>query len=236
MSTMQRLFTMRLAAPIASLSGPRIDTLGDSLPIPTRSMIVGIIGAALGIGYGQSQMLQQLQDTLRIAVVVHRAGTVVRDYQTVRMALPNMVGPMWWHDGRRLGVMRREGGEPERTITGERPLTCDYDATVIVELLPGAPFDADQILRALQAPVFPLSIGQRSCIPTLPIAGSALDALTLADGIIMAGSGTIYLPVECAQPGSFGDLYVTIPLGRDWASRQHGGSDTYVVRTLTEPS
>jgi hypothetical protein len=106
-----------------------------------------------------------------------------------------------------------------------------------VELLAGAPFHADQILRALQAPVFPLSIGQRSCIPTLPIAGLALDAPTLADGIVMAGSsGTVYLPVECAQPGSFGDLYVTIPLGRDWASRQHGGSDTYVVRALTEPS
>ena len=50
---MPNLFTMRLAAPIASLSGPRIDTVGDSLPIPTRSMITGIIGAALGISYDQ---------------------------------------------------------------------------------------------------------------------------------------------------------------------------------------
>jgi CRISPR system Cascade subunit CasD len=178
-------------------------------------MIVGIIGAAMGISYDRPQLLQRLQDTLRIAVVMHRPGTVIRDYQTVRMALPHMIGPMWWHDGRRLGVMKREGGEPERTITGERPLTCDYDATVVVELLPGAPFDVDEILMALRAPVFPLSIGQRSCIPALPIAGSALDAPTLADGIVMAGSGTIYLPVECTQPGSFGDLYVTIPVGRD---------------------
>jgi hypothetical protein len=29
---MTNLFTMRLAAPIVSLSGPRIDTVGDSLP------------------------------------------------------------------------------------------------------------------------------------------------------------------------------------------------------------
>jgi CRISPR-associated Cas5-like protein len=65
---MPNLFTMRLAAPIASLSGPRIDTVGDSLPIPTRSMITGIIGAALGISYDQPQMLQQLQDAMRLAV------------------------------------------------------------------------------------------------------------------------------------------------------------------------
>ena len=221
---------MRLAAPIASLSGPRIDTVGDSLPVPTRSMITGIIGAALGVSYDEPQVLQNLQDTMRLAVVVHRAGTVIRDYQTVRMALPHMRGPMWWNDGKRLGVMERAGGEPDRTITGERPLTCDYDATVVVELLQGAPFDADQILNALRNPVFPLCIGQRSCIPSLPIAGDALTATELASGISMVGNGTVYLPAECAQSGEFGDLFVTIPAGREWVSRQYGGSDTYVVR------
>jgi CRISPR system Cascade subunit CasD len=227
---MRNLFTMRLAAPIASLSGPRVDTVGDSLPIPTRSMITGIIGAALGISYDQPKVLQQVQDTMRLAVVVHRAGTVIRDYQTVRMALPHMTGPMWWNDGKRLGAMERAGGEPERTITGERPLTCDYDATVIVELLDGAPFNAAQILNALRTPVFPLCIGQRSCIPSVPVAGTALGGAALIDCVSMAGTGIVYLPVDCTQSGEFGDLYVTIPAGREWTSRAHGGTDTYVVR------
>jgi CRISPR system Cascade subunit CasD len=227
---MSNLFTMRLAAPIVSLSGPRIDTVGDSLPIPTRSMITGIIGAALGISYDQPKMLQQLQDAMRLAVVVHRAGTVIRDYQTVRMALPHMTGPMWWNDGKRLGVMERAGGEPDRTITGERPLTCDYDATVIVELLHEAPFSVAQILNALCNPIFPLSIGQRSCIPSMPIAGKALEATELVEGLSMVETGIVYLPAECTQPGKFGDLFVTIPAGREWMSREHGGSDTYVVR------
>jgi CRISPR system Cascade subunit CasD len=221
---------MRLAAPIASLSGPRIDTIGDSLPIPTRSMITGIIGAAFGISYDQPQMLQQLQDAMRLAVVVHRPGTVIRDYQTVRMALPHMTGPMWWNNGLRLGVMERAGGDPDRTITGERPLTCDYDATVIVELLHGAPFSAAQILSALRNPIFPLCIGQRSCIPSMPIAGKPLEAAELVDGVSMVGTGIVYLPAECTESSKFGDLYVSIPAGREWMSREHGGSDTYVVR------
>jgi CRISPR system Cascade subunit CasD len=227
---MPNLFTMRLVAPIASLSGPRIDTVGDSLPIPTRSMITGIIGAALGISYDQPKVLQQVQDTMRLAVVVHRSGTVIRDYQTIRMSLPHMTGPMWWNDGKQLGVMERAGGEPERTITGERPLTCDYDATVIVELLHGAPFGASQILNALRNPVFPLCIGQRSCIPSMPVAGDTLEATALVDGVSLVETGIAYLPAECAQSGDFGDLYVTIPAGRDWMSRAHGGTDTYVVR------
>jgi CRISPR system Cascade subunit CasD len=233
---MPSLFTMRIAAPIASLSGPRIDTAGDSLPIPTRSMVTGIIGAALGLGYDQPNLLQQVQDTMRLAVVVHREGTVVRDYQTVRMGLPHMTGPMWWYDGNRLGVMKREGGDPERTITGDRPLTCDYDATVIVELLAGAPFSANQILGALRAPLHPLCIGQRACVPSLPIAGETLAAQTLAEGVQMVPTGTTYLPAEKATEGQFGDLYVSIPGGREWATRQHGGSDTYVVRTSSGAS
>jgi len=228
---MTEIFTMRLAAPVASLSGARIDTGGDSLPIPTRSMIAGIIGAALGIRYDQQQLLQKLQDTMRLGIVVHREGEVIRDYQTVRLGLPHMRGPMWWHDGQQLGVMEREGGDPERTITGERPLICDYDATIIVELRSGAPFDADKILSSLRAPVYPLSIGQRACIPTLPIAGKRLEAPTIIDAVVLVEGGVRYLPVELAQPGNFGDIYVTIPSGRDWVSRQHGGSDTYVVRT-----
>jgi CRISPR-associated Cas5-like protein len=68
---MPNLFTMRLAAPIASLSGPRIDTAGDHLPIPSRSMVTGIIGAALGLGYDQPDTLQKVQDSMRLAVVVN---------------------------------------------------------------------------------------------------------------------------------------------------------------------
>jgi CRISPR system Cascade subunit CasD len=194
-------------------------------------MVTGIIGAALGLGYDQPDMLQKVQDMMRLAVVVHREGTVIRDYQTVRMGLPHMTGPMWWFDGSRLGIMEREGGDPKRTITGDRPLTCDYDATVIVELLSGAPFSAGKILSALRAPAHPLCLGQRSCIPSLPIAGETLSAQTLEDGVGMVPAGTIYLPAEYATKGQFGDLYVSIPAGRDWASRQHGGSDTYIVRT-----
>jgi CRISPR system Cascade subunit CasD len=194
-------------------------------------MITGIIGAALGLGYDQPDALQKVQDTMRLAVVVHREGRVVRDYQTVRMGLPHMIGPMWWYDGNRLGVMEREGGDPERTITGDRLLTCDYDATIIVELLLDAPFSTNQILNALRTPAHPLCVGQRSCIPSLPIAGDILDAQSLEDGVGLVPSGTRYLPVECTAKAQSEDLYVSIPAGRDWATRQHGGSDTYVVRS-----
>jgi CRISPR system Cascade subunit CasD len=223
-------FTMRLAAPVASLASPRIDTTGGTLPVPSLSMLTGIIGAALGLRPSDHATLQHLQDTMRVAFVVDRPGTVVRDYQIVRMGQPHMKGPMWWHDGQRLGAMARAGGEPERTVPTERPLTCDFAATAILELLDGAPFDPETILAALREPVFPLGLGQQCCLFSEPVAGMVVEGVdTLEQAVATVRGGTIYLPAE-ASTGTLGDIYATVPAGRDWKSRQHGGSTVYRVR------
>jgi CRISPR system Cascade subunit CasD len=223
-------FTMRLAAPIASLAAPRIDTTGGTLPVPSLSMLTGIIGAALGLRPSDRATLQQLQDTMRVAFVVDRPGTIVRDYQIVRMGHPHMKGPMWWHDGRRLGTMARAGGEPERTVPTERPLTCDFAATAIVELLDGAPFDSATILKALREPVFPVGLGQQCCLFSEPVAGRIVKGVeSLEQAVATVTPGTIYLPADVST-GNLGDIYATISAGRDWKSRQHGGSTVYRVR------
>jgi CRISPR system Cascade subunit CasD len=226
-------FTMRLAAPVASLAAPRIDTTGGTLPVPSLSMLTGIIGAALGLRPSDHAMLQQLQDTMRVAFVVDRPGTVVRDYQIVRMGQPHMKGPMWWHDGERLGTMLRAGGERERTVPTERPLTCDFAATAVVALLGGAPFEPETILAALRQPVFPLGLGQQCCLFSEPVAGVVVEGGdSLEQAVATVAAGTLYLPAD-ASTGTIGDIYATVPAGRDWKSRQHGGSTVYRVRALS---
>jgi CRISPR system Cascade subunit CasD len=229
---MPQFFTMRLAASIVGLAAPRIDTRSGSLPVPSISTITGMLGAALGLARGQYDALQSLQEHLRVAFIVHHAGEVVLDYHTVDMSKPHMVGPMWWRDsGGRVGVMERAGGQPERAIVTERPITMDYDATAVVELLDGAPYDAATLLKALDEPVFSISIGPRSCIPGRPVAGVPVDgATTLEEAVRVLGlAGTLYLPAEASAPG-LGDLYASVPHGRDWRSRAHGGSTIYRVR------
>jgi CRISPR system Cascade subunit CasD len=226
-------FTMRLAAPVASLAAPRIDTTGGILPVPSLSMLTGIIGAALGLRPSDHATLQRLQDTMRVAFVVDRSGTVVRDYQIVRMGQPHMKGPMWWHDGERLGTMLRAGGERERTVPTERPLTCDFAATAVVALLAGAPFEPETILAALRQPVFPLGLRQQCCLFSEPVAGVVLEGVdTLEQAVATVAPGTLYLPAD-ASTGTIGDIYATVPAGRDWKSRQHGGSTVYRVRALS---
>ena len=86
------------------------------------------------------------------------------------------------------------------------------------------------ILAALREPIFPLGLGQQCCLFSEPVAGVVIDGVdNLEQAVANMMPGTLYLP-EDASTGTLGDIYATVPAGRDWKSRQHGGSNVYRVR------
>jgi CRISPR system Cascade subunit CasD len=221
--------TIRLSAPFMALQGPRIDGEPQSLPIPTRSLLAGLIGSALGYGRGDHEKLQALQDSMRVAVVVHRNGAEINDYQIADLGKPHMRGPMWSSG---TSVVQREGSQTEGLRQQERPYRVDTDMTAVVEVTASSLVSAEQILAALDQPVRPLFIGRTSCPPASRLPGGMLDAPTLEAatiGVARDHPGQIYLPAESATP-SWGDLPVSIPGRRDWASFRHAGADLYIIR------
>ena len=219
-----RFFTMHLAGSVASLAGVQYDAAPSVLPVPTRSMITGMLGGAMGWSYRDHALLQELQDELDLGFVVHEPGTVIWDFQTTDMTKPHMTGAIWTLDASgSLGVFKRGGGGKERD-TASRPLTCGIDITAIV----GVERDPEPLLAALRRPVFPVTLGRRGMFPTDPIAGEALNVGSVAKGVEHVASrrpGSRWTPVSVAGPG----IHCTVPGGRDWRTRRHGGSDTYAV-------
>ena len=202
------LFTLRWAGPVMSLAGPRIDGHPASQPIPARSVVAGLLGAALGLRRGDARLLT-LRRALRYAVVIHREGVESLDYQTADLTTPDMRGPMWWRDGSgRVGVMERQGGGSE-TAEQWRPLRRDADMTLVVELLDGAPFTAPEVLAALDEPVFPLYLGRAPCVPGCRVAGELLDAPGLEAVVHALPAGTRYLPQGLVAP-ALGDLIAEV--------------------------
>jgi CRISPR system Cascade subunit CasD len=219
-----RFFTMHLSGSVASFAGVQYDAAPSVLPVPTRSMITGMLGGAMGWSYRDHALLQELQDELDLGFVVHEPGTVIWDFQTTDMTKPHMVGAIWTLDtNASLGVFKRGGGGKERD-TASRPLTCGIDITAIV----GVERDPEPLLAALRRPVFPVTLGRRGMFPTDPIAGEALNVGSVANGVEHVASrrpGSRWTPVSVAGPG----IHRTVPGGRDWRTRRHGGSDTYAV-------
>lgn len=222
--------TIRWKGPMMSLQGPRVDGLPQSLPIPTLAAVTGLLGAALGVSRRETGVLQSLQDTMRLAVIIHRSGVELFDYQTADLSKPYMVGPMW-SSGRT--TIKRDGSEIKGTRQQFRPYLADADMTCVVELLEGAPFDVAQLLAALDQPARPLFLGRTTCPPEMRMAGGVVEASSLAQAtakvLAPRPAERVYLPMEIAEI-EWGDIPVSIPGSRDWATQRHSGSQSYVIR------
>jgi hypothetical protein len=173
--------------------------------------------------------LQALQDNMRLAVVVHRSGIEISDYQIADLGKPHMLGPMWSSG---TSIAEREGSQTKGLRQQHRPSRADADMTAIVELDGASGVTADEILFALDQPVHPVFIGRSSCPPASRLAGRAFEAQSLEAAVLEVARerpGDIYLPADAATP-SWGDIPLSIPGRRDWGNYRHVGADLYIVR------
>ncbi|MDD9380368.1 type I-E CRISPR-associated protein Cas5/CasD [Streptomyces sp. ZAF1911] len=165
---------LRLAAPLQAWGDHRavVDTRHTS-PMPTKSGVIGLLGAALG--RERDEPLGVLAE-LTIGVRADVPGTLLRDYHTVSdyrgVPLPS---------AKVNGKGRQVGTSPARyTMTGERFYL--QDAAFLLAVRGPAPVMAE-VTAAAKAPVAMLGLGRRSCPPTFPfVLGTTeqpiVDALT----------------------------------------------------------
>ena len=106
---------------------------------PTKSGVIGLIAAALGRKRGDS--LDDLK-CLHFGVRVDKEGELLHDYHTVQM------------------------NSGKTYVTHRYYLT---DATFVVGIESDDKSQLEMLKSALQNPVFPLYLGRRSCVPTIPI-------------------------------------------------------------------
>lgn len=121
---------------------------------PTRSAVLGMIGAAMGIERGDHSF-DGFLSSLDIKYHVLNKGSVMVDYQTV--------SPLG--DRRFKTVDGKNAGEDNNTIIKEVEYLQDYAFEVYVG---GEEDDLDKIYRAFLNPVYPNFLGKRSCFPTKP--------------------------------------------------------------------
>ena len=169
-----RFFTIRFSAPLMALQGPRIDGEPQSLPIPTRSLITGLFGSALGFGRGDHGKLQNLQDNMHVAVVVHRNGVEIHDYQIADLGKSHMRGPMWSSG---TSIAERKGSESDGLRQQQRPYRADADMTAVIEIRDESLITAEQIIAALDQPAHPLFFGRTFLSSASRLAGNIFEAL-----------------------------------------------------------
>lgn len=137
---------LRLAGPMQAWGTTSRFDERDSQLEPSKSGVLGLICAALG--RDRAEPVDDLA-ALHMAVRVDREGVLMRDYQTA------------------TGVLLASGkADLKRTVISPRYYLAD---AVFLVGLEGEQGLLESIQQALQAPVWPLALGRKAMVPSLPV-------------------------------------------------------------------
>ena len=172
---MNELLVFRLFAPFASWGEVAVGEVRPSAIRPTRSALLGLLAAALGLDRGNDDAHAALAAGTRLAVRLDQPGVALTDYHTIN-----------WRRPRREVVLTRadELRAPRHelsTIQSRRYYRCDSAATVAVAEHGEPRWPLAALAAALERPVFPLYLGRKACPPALPLAPEIVQAASLAE-------------------------------------------------------
>ena len=140
---------------------------------PTRSGIIGLLAACLGIERNDSDRLQSLANSVKLTVRAEPRSeqaniTRIIDYHTVKNA--RTVKEL------QMGSVSKNSS----TIVSHRQYLCDSIFTVAIGEVEHAKFNLADIAVAVKKPIYTPFLGRRSCPLSRPLFESWIDA---ADGL-----------------------------------------------------
>ncbi|MDX7992099.1 type I-E CRISPR-associated protein Cas5/CasD [Xenorhabdus littoralis] len=160
---MKTYLVFRLYGALASWG---VEAVGEDRPTasyPTRSAILGLLGAALGIRRDDEAQITALQQSVNIAIKQLISGSLMRDYHTSQV--PSQ-------EKKRVHLTRKSELSDKsklNTILSSRDYRTDGIWIIAISLTEQAHFTLDTLRDALIKPVFTLSLGRKSCPLALPM-------------------------------------------------------------------
>lgn len=208
---------LRLEGPLQSWGTRSRFGRRDTEMEPSKSGVIGLVCAALGVSRDDDGMLARLV-TAGCAVRVDREGTLLTDYHTAG-------------DGTFRGKPYQVHGMSKGAILTHR----DYlqGASFVVALGWEEADLAERVHGALERPHWPLALGRRACVPSLPVwvrdglSNLAPDEAVRASPFLAAGppEADLRLVLECgadddgASPRQ--DVPLSFRLGARRFARRH---------------
>ncbi|MFE0027100.1 type I-E CRISPR-associated protein Cas5/CasD [Amycolatopsis sp. NPDC059021] len=144
--------TLCFDAPMQSWGLRSRGVLRDTAMEPTKSGVVGLLAAAMGVERDDEAGIAELA-ALRLGIRVDREGLLERDYQTAQNVPTTL-------------------GTGHRTVVSERYYLADALFLVALEG-PGALLG--QLAGAVVAPRWPLCFGRRAFVPARPVLSGIHD-------------------------------------------------------------
>lgn len=176
---MNEYLILRLRGVLQSWGGHTFEDYRPSNLFPTRSGLVGLLAACLGIDRKDLEKQKALSDSIRYAVRLDEISSrlyKITDFHTV------------------LKARRVSGKAGDDPVVSRREYLCDVSFTVAMSFRDASAFNSQKIIDALQEPVFTPFLGRRSCPLCVPPFHSTVQADSLIEALskVEPFLGTIY--------------------------------------------
>lgn len=173
---MTDLLIFNLLGPMASWGEEAVGEVRGSASMPTRSAVLGLVGACLGIDRGEEEALMNLERELGLAIRQHSSGVLLRDYHSVQVAEPKKGEAMH---------TRREELRAERihTLLSQRDYRVDGAWTAGIWERGGGRGLLERIQSAMLRPGFIPYLGRRACPLSLPLAPKIVAVEDVLDSL-----------------------------------------------------
>ena len=176
--------TFRLYGPMASWGEIAVGESRHTDYYPSKSAIIGLLGAALGLRREEEEAHQNLANAYLQATKVLRSGQLLKDYHTAQA--PDSAGKFRYRT-RRDEIVK--GRDRLGTVLSSREFLSDSHAVVSIRPGSKANWSLSELAEALTKPKFHLYLGRKAfplAAPLSPQTGdfpdfrNALDSYELA--------------------------------------------------------
>jgi CRISPR system Cascade subunit CasD len=152
---------------------------------PSKSGVIGLIAASLGIRRDEEERLRELTEGYKIAVAIESEGVLVQDYHTAQV-LPSGSG----RKKEQFSTRQEELAGPNEelnTILSTRDYWCDARYSVFLWCNDEhPPYPLDTLMKKLKEPIFTLYLGRKACPLYLPLDPRIIQAENLRVAIASA--------------------------------------------------
>ncbi len=167
---------------------------------PSKSAMLGLISAALGIKRDEEALIENLTQSLGFSMKLYSPGFLIKDFHTVQV--PKKEKNVYYHTRRaELNAKKEKIG----TVLSSREYRCDSYSLIAVFLKNDkCKYGLEEISDKIKKPVFHIYFGRKSCPPAMPLAPVIVDASNIKEAFLQYGKefpNKDVLPLESTEAG-----------------------------------
>lgn len=217
---MQDFLIIKLQGAMQAWGGHTFEDYRPSHIFPTRSAVVGLLGACLGIDRADIQSRADLNSSFELTVRADRRKVQTKQFGQIKEKTLTMQKMTDFHTV--LDARKVDGSPRKDAIISRREYLCDAEFSLALGFRNNAVFSLEKVKDAIQKPHYTPTLGRRSCPIQHPLFKMIISAENAQQALaqIEPKQGTLYSEqkLQGSAPMRIRDVPIQDPV-RQFATR-----------------